>query len=148
MNFVRHVGTAMILVALTLTLQSTGMAVLVDWVRARVARGGGIHRLDRVGAAVLMVRFTGLIIWLHMAEILIWASFYRWRCFAHWETAFYFSATSFSTVGYGDVVIQTEWRLLGPIESVTGVLMCGLSAGLLFAIVNRLVESVTGEGTL
>jgi len=32
------------------------------------------------------------------------------------------------------------WRLLGPVESLTGVLMCGVSAGLLFAIVNRLVE--------
>jgi hypothetical protein len=58
-----------------------------------------------------------------------------------WESAFYFSATSYSTVGCGDVVLQPVWRLLGPVESVSGVLMCGLSASFLFAVVNRLIES-------
>jgi voltage-gated potassium channel len=41
---------------------------------------------------------------------------------------------------YGDLVLPHAWRILGPIEAVTGVLMCGLSASFLFAIVNRLVE--------
>ena len=38
------------------------------------------------------------------------------------------------------LVLPSTWRLLGPIESVTGVLMCGLSASGLFAIVTRLVQ--------
>jgi hypothetical protein len=74
-------------------------------------------------------------------EILLWTAFYRWRCLNTWESAFYFSATSYSTVGYGDVVLQPVWRLLGPVESVSGVLMCGLSASFLFAVVTRLIES-------
>jgi len=37
-----------------------------------------------------------------------------------WEPSFYFSATSYSTVGYGDIVPPRVWRLLGPVESVTG----------------------------
>jgi hypothetical protein len=51
----------------------------------------------------------------------------------------YFSATSYSTVGYGDVTLPLKWRMLGPIESITGVLMCGISVSLLFAIATRLV---------
>jgi hypothetical protein len=43
-------------------------------------------------------------------------------------------------VGYGDVVLPQTWRTLGPVESVIGVLMCGLSASFLFAIVSRLIE--------
>jgi hypothetical protein len=54
--------------------------------------------------------------------------------------AFYFLASSYSAVGYGDVVLPRAWRSLGPIESVTGVLMCGLSTALLFAIVHLLVQ--------
>jgi hypothetical protein len=77
---------------------------------------------------------------LHLFEIFLWAGFYRWKCFPAWESAFYFSATSYSTVGYGDLVLPPMWRILGPLESVTGVLMCALSASLLFAIVARLVE--------
>jgi hypothetical protein len=87
-----------------------------------------------------MVRFTSVIIALHLLQILLWAGFYRWNCFPSWESAFYFSAASYSTVGSGDLLLPQMWRSLGPVESVTGVLMCGLSAAFLFAIVTRLVE--------
>jgi voltage-gated potassium channel len=60
-----------------------------------------------------------------------------------WEPAFYFSAASYATVGYGDVVLPQMWRNLGPMESIIGVLMCGLSASFLSAIVSRLVDRET-----
>jgi voltage-gated potassium channel len=91
----------------------------------------------------LMVQLTSLIFCLHMMEVFLWAWFYRWKCFATWESAFYFSATSYSTVGCGDPVLPGVWRMVDPVESLTGVLMCGVSASLLFAIVTRLV--VRGE---
>jgi len=72
-------------------------------------------------------------------QILLWAGFYRWTCFPSLESAFYFSTASYSTVGYGDLLLPQMWRSLGPVESVTGVLMCGLSASFLFAIVTQLV---------
>ena len=52
----------------------------------------------------------------------------------------YFSAASYSTVGASDLVLPLNWRTVGPVESFTGVLMCGLSASFLFAVVTRLVE--------
>lgn len=128
------------LVILTLAMQSAGMAALIEWARAHVTRG--IHRLGTVGAAFLVVQFTSLIVCLHVSEILLWASFFRWKCFARWESAFYFSAGSYSTVGCGDLFLPRTWRAMGPLESLTGVLMCGVSASLLFAIVTRLVERV------
>jgi hypothetical protein len=81
-----------------------------------------------------------MIIVLHILQILMWAGFYRWTCFLSWESAFYFSAASYSTVGSGDLLLPPMWRTLGTVESVTGVLMCGLSASFLFAIVTRLIE--------
>jgi voltage-gated potassium channel len=56
-----------------------------------------------------------------------------------WESAVYFSASSYATVGYGDVTLPLKWRLLGPLEGVMGVLMCGMSVSLLLAIATRLV---------
>jgi hypothetical protein len=127
-----------ILVILTLMLQSVGMTLLIHWFRAQFPEG--IHQLGVFRSMVLVVRFTGLLVCLHILEILLWASFYRWKCFATWEAAFYFSAASYSTVGSGDLLLKQIWRTIGPIESVMGVLMCGLSASFLFAIVTRLVH--------
>jgi hypothetical protein len=72
--------------------------------------------------------------------ILFWASCYRRLCFSSWESALYFSASSYATVGYGDVVLPSSWRMLGPLESIIGVLMCGISVGVLFATITRLVN--------
>jgi Ion channel len=76
---------------------------------------------------------------LHVLTILPWACFYRWNCFATWESALYFSAASYSTVGASDLVLPQAWRTLCPIESIVGVLLRGLSAGFLFAIVTSLI---------
>ncbi len=138
MALIRQAGAAVVLVALTLLFQSGGMAVLIYWGRAHFERG--MHRLGLLRSAVLLARFTGVIIALHMLQILLWAGFYRWRCFPSWQFAFYFSTGYYSTVGTGDLVLPEIWRNLGAIESITGVLMCGLSASFLFAVVTRLVE--------
>jgi voltage-gated potassium channel len=138
MPFLHQSIAAAVLVTLTLSLQSAGMATLIEWGRAHVKRG--LHKFGPLRSAALVVRITHLMIVLHVSQILLWAGFFRWKCFPSWESALYFSTTSYSTVGYGDLVLPGSWRLLGPIEAITGVLMCGLSAGFLFAIVTRLVE--------
>jgi voltage-gated potassium channel len=97
-------------------------------------------RLGAIRSAILVMRLMTAFIGLHLLEILLWAGFYRWLCFRSWESAFYFSAASYATVGYGDVVLPWTWRTLGPVESIIGVLMCGLSASFLFAVVSRLVD--------
>jgi voltage-gated potassium channel len=138
MVFVHQACTTIVLVTLTLVLQNAGMAALIQWAREYLPRT--IHRLGLWRSGMLMVRLTTLIVCLHMLEILLWAWVYRLYCFSTWESAFYFSATSYSTVGYGDLVLPRAWRLVGPTESITGVLMCGLSVSFLFAVVHRLVE--------
>ena len=136
-DFYRQLAAATVLIPLTLFTQSAGLAGLVLWSRGYFARHAG--RLGLLRCAEIMVRVTSALILLHFIEILLWTGFYRWKCLPALEAAFYFSATSYSTVGYGDVVLPPFWRLLGPVESVTGVLMCGVSASLLFALVTRLV---------
>ena len=138
MIFVHLSGIAILLVTLTLILQAGGMVALIEWIKAQFPNG--LHQLGILRSFLLVVRFTTLLVCLHMSEILLWASFYRWKCFPTWEAAFYFSVANYSTVGSGDLFLKQMWRTIGPIESVTGVLMCGLSAGFLFAVVNRLIE--------
>jgi hypothetical protein len=75
---------------------------------------------------------------LHLFQIMVWAAFYQMDgCFPDFATSFYFSATSYSTVGYGDVVLTQGGRILGAMEAVTGVLMFGWSTGILFTVVHH-----------
>jgi voltage-gated potassium channel len=137
MGFVSPTIAAAALVTLSLWIQCAGMAVLIHWGLAYLARE---QRLSLLRSTVLIVRVTSLMIGLHIAQILVWAAFYRWVCFPGWGFAFYFSTASYSTTGVSSLVLPATWRSLGPVEAVTGVLMCGLSASLLFAIVTRLVD--------
>jgi voltage-gated potassium channel len=137
MSFLRQAGAAVLLVSLTLCLQYAGLAALIAWVKRVLA--GDVHKLGAFQAAALVIRSTVAVIALHGLQILLWATWYRAICLPSWESAFYFSSTSYSTVGYGDVVLPSEWRLLGPLEGIIGVLMCGITVGLLFAVVTRLV---------
>jgi hypothetical protein len=138
-TFVHQVRAAVLLVTLTLWLQYAGFTALIAWVRHTAATD--ILKLGSFRSAGLVIKSTVAIITLHGLQIFLWASCYRWRCFPSWESVLYFSATSYSTVGYGDVVLPLEWRLAGPQESMVGIIMAGVSVSILFAIVTRLVDS-------
>ena len=124
------------LITLTLWLQSAGVTAMIAWVRP--ALEGDAHQIRGLRTAALIVRFTAAVVVLHGLEILLWACFYRWRCLTTWDSAIYFSVSSYSTLGCNDVSLPSQWRALAPLESVIGVLMCGISVSLLFAIVTRL----------
>jgi voltage-gated potassium channel len=138
MTLAREIAIAVCMVMVTLWLQSVGLAALILGIRRAVA--GDLYRLGPLRSAVLVVRLTGAVIVLHGVLILFWASCYRRLCFSSWESALYFSASSYATVGYGDIVLPSNWRMLGPLESIIGVLMCGISVSVLFATVARLVN--------
>ena len=86
----------------------------------------------------LVIALTCWLMLVHMVEIAVWGLFYFWQgCLPDAESAFYFSGVTYTTVGYGDLVLAKPWRLLAPLEALTGILMSGLSTGLFFALVNR-----------
>ena len=139
MTLCRQFATAVLLVVLTLCMQCAGVATLIQWLRTIAVRDFRILPIS--SSAALVMQATIAVVFLQGLVILLWAGCYRWLCFPSWESAFYFSATSYSTVGYGDLVLPSKWRLLGPLESMMGVLMCGISVSLLFALITRLVEN-------
>jgi hypothetical protein len=97
-----------------------------------------------------MAQLVSMLLLLHLAEAVAWALFFVLvGALPDLETAAYFSLTSYTTVGYGDVVLPERWRLLGPIEAAVGVLMLGWSTGILVAVIGmiyrRLFPSLTGR---
>lgn len=88
------------------------------------------------------VRVAGWMILIHLIEITIWALFYVWRdAMPDLPSALYFSAVTYTTTGYGDLVLPENWRLVGAVEALTGILMCGWSTGFFFAVVSQMMQA-------
>jgi hypothetical protein len=122
------------LVAGTVAIHAVGLA----WVLSHLATHDAEPPRRLWPITWLLIRVAWLLLLIHAVEISLWAIFYRWEgCLPDAESAFYFSGVTYMTIGYGDVVLSKPWRMLGPIEGATGILMCGLSTGTFFAVVSR-----------
>jgi hypothetical protein len=119
------------LMALCVTIHAMGLTSAFRWMHARLVRTTS-HFWD---APWMLVRIAAWTLLLHLIEILVWAFLYVWRgAMPDFTTSAYFSAVTYTTTGYGDLVLPKEWRLVGGVEALTGILMCGLSTGLFFAV--------------
>jgi hypothetical protein len=75
-------------------------------------------------------------------EIVIWAIVLdQCGAAAGFDAALFYSAGSFTTEGAGGLMLSPQWKLLGPIEAITGILMFGVSTALIFAIIQRLIHA-------
>ena len=87
------------------------------------------------GVILLLGSFFALLL-AHIAEAAAWGLFlYRSRLLKPRITdGIYFTATSITTLGYGDILLSYPWRHLGTLIAITGVLMFGCSTAFLFVV--------------
>ena len=75
----------------------------------------------------------------HLLQSASWAALFVWLGeFSAFHTAFYHSMVNFTSLGYGDIVMSEQWRLLGALEAANGLLMFSLTAGGLLALMTKL----------
>ena len=131
---------AFILVAVTVLVQAVGLTALL---KALVKSYAQLPTRFWPVTWVL-IRVTWALIFIHVTEIAVWALFFWWRkCLPDVESSFYFSGVTYATIGYGDLVLPKEWRLFGPVEGLTGILMCGLSTAFFFAVISKMLRART-----
>jgi hypothetical protein len=81
-----------------------------------------------------------------LVQVILWGVLFVWLGeFTELYEAVYHSAVNFASLGYGDIVMQKQWKLLGPLEAINGVLMLGMSAAALMAILQHMVKSQLGN---
>jgi len=125
------------LMALCVVIHAVSVTSAVGWLRRQPVGGQRFWQWTW-----LFIRLAGWIIAVHLVEIVAWGVLYAWRgAMPDLQAAFYFSAVTYTTTGYGDLVLPTEWRIVGGIEALTGILMCAWSGGFFFAIVSRMIQS-------
>jgi len=127
---------ALALMGVCVAIHAAGVSWALSQLRRHPPRSPGFWPVTR-----LFILTAAWIVLLHVAEIAVWAVFYLWRnAMPDLAAALYFSAVTYTTTGYGDLVLPQGWRLLGGVHALTGILMCGWSTGFFFAIVNRVYE--------
>lgn len=90
-----------------------------------------------------MVAVVSLLTVAHLVEIGMWATTMTLTGAVASGDGLYFAFTTYTTIGYGDIVAQRPWRLLGPISGKNGVLLFGWSTTVIF---QTLHNTASGAG--
>jgi voltage-gated potassium channel len=126
------------LIAITIWIHAAGT---LYWMRFLVGRYTGKDGSWRESRTLLILLGSAIfLVTLHVLEILIWAVAYRQLVpdeLPTLEQAAYFSFVTYTTLGYGDITLADNWRLLSGFEAINGILLAGWTTAILFAIVQR-----------
>jgi hypothetical protein len=126
--------------AVTILIHALAVNATVNFVRheVRVGRAGARFWTD-VAIVVATIVFA---LAAHLVEIAVWALLFV-VCgeFPTFATACYHSAVNYTTLGYGDIVMTASWKFLGPLEAANGMLLFGVSTALVFAVIQRVVQT-------
>ena len=134
-----EITVAGLIVSVCLLLHVAGLLLMAEWLLQR--REYLERKSARIRYAILMILLFSGIMLLHTIGTAMWAVFYYTRgLFNDFETSLYFSLTSYTTIGYGDVLLPQRWRLLGAIEGISGVLLCGISTAFFFAVMSAMFQ--------
>ena len=132
------VGT--LIVVATIVIHALPLSATVNFVRheRRLGRAGAGFWIDiRIVIRALLYALTA-----HLLEIALWAGvFVLCGEFQDFATAYYHSAVNYTSLGYGDLIMSPSWKLLGPLETADGMLLFGVSTAMIFAVIQRLVET-------
>jgi hypothetical protein len=126
---------ATLMVLITAIVHLVGLAVLVRLLKSHSRVFGKL----RIMPLTLVLSASIGIIAIHTVEIWLYAALYlALGCFSHFEEALYFSTVTYSSIGYGDVLMPHQWRILGAIEGAAGIIMLGISTAFLVSLLTQL----------
>ncbi len=128
-----------IMVAITVMTHFFGLTVLIKILGKR--QGGRLQKGQHIARRMLTIMFVVFgLFGVHTIEIWSYAALYHFvlATMTDFETALYYSTVTFVSLGYGDVLLPKQWRLVGAIEAANGVILLGWSTAFLVTVINRL----------
>jgi hypothetical protein len=134
---IEALGISSLMAVGTVAFHMMGLMVLMAGLRARTHHIRPHESSFRQAFFIILV-VLGLFA-IHAVEI--WAYALVFRALGEFETfeaALYFSTSTFTTLGMGDVVIESKWRMVAAIEGFNGFLLIGWSTAFLVMVIGRL----------
>jgi hypothetical protein len=137
------VGFAVSLTAIA--IHSVMMAVLV-WTAHRTSHLTRAAHV-RLRLIVLMWATVTVLMFAHLSEVLVWGLVYELLgAVPHGSDSFYFAFVNYTTLGYGDIIPASRWRLLGPLTAMNGVLLFGWSTAVMYDILRTVAHVIPLTG--
>lgn len=141
-----QIGATVVLIAVMVVVHAAGI-VATTRLLGLEDRSLRAHRVD-VRAFGLLVSIALCLFALHLFEILLFALFYlAVDALPHLESALFFSASAYSTLGHPDLNFPDDWRVLGALEGLVGFLLIGWSTAVFITDMNKVLreEEEAGE---
>ncbi len=122
----KPVLSGIVIVGMTVVLHVCGILLWLRYTVERFNRSQDIWHLKR--SLPVLIETVAVMIMLHVSEIVLWAMAYLVlpdrTGIITFADALYFSFVTFTTIGFGDITLLTNWRLLSGIEGINGVILC------------------------
>ena len=125
------IGALMVMASVAMHIIALGVvAAVVKWISRFLE-----HMNTIVAHGVPAILFGLGVTLVHIIEIWAWAGMFLYLgAIGNLEAALYFSTVTATTVGYGDLVLAPEWRLLGSFEAMFGIVAFGISTAFLISV--------------
>ena len=128
------------LMGITVAIHALGAAVWLSFMAKSLHKKNQNSQLRQIFQSVVWTAMA--LLFLHMVEVIFWAAAYYalpgHAGLSSFSESIYFSIVTFTTLGYGDITLSTQWDALAGMEAMVGIVVFGLTTALIFAIVQRI----------
>jgi hypothetical protein len=139
-----HFLYSAVLVFVTVLVHALATTGVLAWLYSptglSTVRGGHVSRILAIGGVVFVLSIVSVL------ESGVWAAFYlAVGAISDVNEALYFSLVTFTTLGYGDVTLSEEWRLVGAFQAANGIIIFGWTTALIVALLQHLSANLESQ---
>ncbi|WP_299880229.1 ion channel [uncultured Sulfitobacter sp.] len=101
-------------------------------------------RHPRLRSALLLTFAVFVLVSAHTVQVWTWSVAFLWITdLPDLAASFYFATVTYTTLGYGDIVLDADSRIVATFCAINGLLTFGISTALLVGVVGRILPDVS-----
>ncbi|MEM6757864.1 MAG: potassium channel family protein [Pseudomonadota bacterium] len=133
------------LLAFSVIIHVTVIALSIPYL-AKIGAVLPKDRLPRLRYIVFFLLTIFIVVFAHTIEVWTWAAaFLLMTELPNFSTSFYFATVTYTTLGYGDIVLDAGARIVATFCAVTGLLTFGISTAFLIGVLSRILPDIFAD---